>query len=69
MSLATQIPLQSGNSLAYNPSAFFDIKEAKFKNADSVENIDNRLTALENMHKIAISVLLIVGVILLYKKK
>ena len=50
MSIATQIPIQSGNSLAYNPSDFFNVRESKFKNADaSIESIDKRLTALENL--------------------
>jgi len=69
MSLATQIPIQAGNSLAYNPSEFFDVRDAKFKNVAGVEDIDDRLTALENMHKFGIGLLLIVGIVLLIKNK
>jgi hypothetical protein len=69
MSLATQIPIQSGNSLAYNPSEFFDIRQTGWKNADSLDNIDNRLTALENMHKIGIGLLVVLGVLFIIYKK
>ena len=70
MSLATNIPIQAGNSLAYNPSDFFDVRESKFKNASGdVGDIDKRLTALENMHKIGLALLFVAGVILLLKNK
>ena len=64
------IPIQAGNSLAYNPSAFFDVRNEKFKNASGdVQDIDKRLTALENMHKIGLGLLFFVGVVLLIKNK
>jgi hypothetical protein len=62
------IPIQAGNSLAYNPSEFFNVRNEKFKNA-SGEDIDKRLTALENMHKIGLGLLFVAGVILLLKNK
>jgi hypothetical protein len=49
MSLATQIPLQSGNSLAYNPSDFFDIREAKFKNAEGDLQLENIIDEMQSL--------------------
>jgi len=70
MALINQIPLQAGNSLAYNPSEFFSIRESKFKNADSnIQDIDNRLTALENMHKFGLALLFVAGIVLYIKNK
>lgn len=66
------IPIQAGSSLAYNPSAFFDVRNQKFKNVSGdLEDVNNRLTALENMHKIGIGLLLVVGIsiVLIIKNK
>jgi hypothetical protein len=57
------IPLQAGNSLAYNPSEFFNVRNEKFKNASG------KLTSLENMQKIGLGILFVAGVLLLLKNK
>ena len=62
------IPIQAGSSLAYNPSAFFDVRNQKNVSGD-LEDVNNRITALENMHKIGIGLLLVVGIILVIKNK
>lgn len=54
------IPIQAGSSLAYNPSAFFDVRNQKFKNVNG--DLEDRVTALEGMHKIGIGLFLILGI-------
>ena len=53
------IPIQAGNSLAYNPAAFFDVRNEKFKNASG---------DVKSMN-LFIHALFVLGVVLIIKNK
>jgi hypothetical protein len=44
-----KIPLQAGNSLAYNPSAFFNIRNEKFKNATGDMNLQDIIDEMQRL--------------------
>ena len=44
-----KIPIQAGNSLAYNPSAFFNIKNEKFKNATGDMNLQDVIDEMQRL--------------------
>lgn len=53
------IPNQAGNSLAYNPSEFFNVRNEKFKNVSG---------NVSNMQKFGLGLIFLVGVGILIKK-
>ena len=43
------IPIQAGNSLAYNPSAFFNVKNEKFKNATGDMDLQDVIDEMQRL--------------------